>query len=160
MQVHEQVTKNMKEMAEKFAASGIHLQLPPDSNKTLGTQYVELDFGKSLAARFDFDKKFTNPIHTFQGGFLCAAFDEIFGPLSYMLAGRPVVTLEMSTTFIRPFTERDKSITIKAEVVAKTKTLLILRAEARTQEGKLVATSNNHSLVMSEEHLKRNKILE
>ena len=157
MSVHEQVMQSMQGMAEQFAASGIQLDLPPPSNKTMGTEYTEIDFGKSLAARFVFDPRFTNPLKMFQGGFLCAAFDEVFGPLTYMAAGQPVVTLEMSVSFVRPFTAKDESITIRAEVVSKTKSVLLLKAEARTKEGKLVATSGNHSMLISESNLKGKK---
>lgn len=154
MTVHQQVLANMKEMTHKFSAMGIELELPPASNFALGTEYVELDLGKSLAAKFLFNKKFTNPLKMFQGGFLCAAFDEVMGPLTYMAAGAPAVTLEMSTSFIRPFTEKDEHIIIKAEIVSKTKSVLILKAEAKNSEGKLVATATNHSLLVKTESLK------
>lgn len=153
IEVHELVLQNMKEMAAKFSSFGVSLELPPASNIALGTKYVGLDLGKSLAAEFLFDDKFTNPLKMLQGGFLCAAFDEVFGPLTYMAAKTPVVTLEMSTSFIRPFTAKDESITIKAEVISKTKTVLILKAEARTKAGRLVATATNHSLVVSDSNL-------
>lgn len=151
MSIHDDVMQNMKEMADKFAVLGLNLELPPASNRTLNTVYTEMDLGKSLAAEIKFDSRFTNPLQMFQGGFLCAALDEVYGPLTYMAAGRPVVTIEMSTSFIRPFIAKDEFITIKAEVVNKSKTLIVLKAEARSKEGKLIATSTNHSLVLSEE---------
>lgn len=154
MAIHEQILTSMKEMAEKFSALGVKLELPPTSSKALGTEYTEIEFGKTLTGKFAFNPKFTNPLQMFQGGFLCAAFDDVFGPLTYMAAGQPVVTLEMSTSFIRPFTAKDEVMFIKAEVVSKTKSVLILRAEARNKEGKLIATANNHSLVMPEANLK------
>lgn len=153
MTVHERVLQSMKEMVAKFAASGVALELPPQSNRTLGTEYVEIDFGKSLAAEFKYDARFANPLRLFQGGFLAAAFDEVFGPLTYMAAERPTVTIEMSTSFVRPFSERDESIRIRAEVVSRTRTLLVLRAEAHTKAGKLVATSTTHSLVVTDQNL-------
>src|SRR6267143_4528644 len=155
MNVHEQVLKSMHEMAQKFAKAGITLQMPPASNLTLGTRYTEIDTGKMLAAEVRFDPKFTNPMHVFQGGFLCAIFDEVYGPLSYMASERPVVTIEMSTTFLRPFTERDEFVVVRAEVVAKSRSLLVLKAEARNKKGKLIATSTSHSLIATDENLKR-----
>jgi acyl-coenzyme A thioesterase PaaI-like protein len=50
-----------------------------------------------------------------------------------MATGRPVVTVEMSTTFLRPFAERDEFVTVRAEDVAQSKTLLVLKAEARNK---------------------------
>lgn len=152
--VHEQVMKSMQEMAEQFANWGINLLMPPPSNATLGTTYTAIDFGKSISAEIRFDEKFCNPLGIFQGGFLCAIFDEVYGPLTYMASGRPVVTVEMSTTFLRPFTKKDEVISVRAELVAKTKTLLVLKAEAQTREGKLIATSSSHSLILSDDQLK------
>lgn len=153
MTVHEQVMKGMQEMAALFAAANISLELPPQSNLTLGTTYVGIDFGTMLTARFQFDSRFINPIGTFHGGFLSAAFDDTFGPLSYMAAARPVVTLELSTTFIRPFIAKDEYIDIRAELVSKSKSLLVMRAEAKTKVGKLIATSTTSSLILSDEQL-------
>ncbi len=153
MTVHDQVMNGMREMAALFSSVNISLEMPPQSNLTLGTTYVDIDFGKMLTARFKFDSRFMNPIGTFHGGFLSAAFDDTFGPLSYMAASRPVVTLELSTTFIRPFTAKDEYIDIRAELVSKSKSLLVMRAEAKTKEGKLIATSTTHSLILSDEQL-------
>ena len=160
MNVHDQVISSMREMAAKFAQAGVQLQLPPASNSTMGTRYTEIDVGKMLAAEFRFDPKFGNPMEVVQGGLLCAMFDEVYGPLSYMAAGRPVVTIEMSTTFLRPFTEKDESIVVRAEVVAQSRTLLVLKAEAKNNKGKLIATSTSHSLITSDQQLKmRDRIL-
>lgn len=154
MSQHNEVMKSMKEMAEKFAGLGVRLELPPASNKAMSTEYTEMDAGKSLTARFPFNPAFTNPVKLFQGGFLCAAFDEVMGPLTYMAAGQPAVTLDMNTSFVRPFTAKDEYIEIKAEIVSKTKTVLFVRAEAKNKEGKLVATAVSHSLVISEANLR------
>jgi len=153
MNVHEQVMKSMAEMAEKFARLGVKLQMPPPSNLTLGTRYTDIDLGKMLTAEFKFDPKFGNPMQVFQGGFLCAAFDDVYGPLTYMACERPVVTIEMSTTYLRPFREKDEYITVRAEVVARSKSLLVLKAEAKNKNGKLIATSTSHSLITTDQQL-------
>lgn len=153
--MHEDVLKHMNDMAARFAAMGINLELPPSSSKAMGTVYTEMNLGKSLAARFAFNPLHTNPLKMFQGGFLCAAFDEVFGPLTYMAAGQPVVTLEMSTTFLRPFVAKDEFIEIRAEVVAKTKSILLLKAEAKNKDGKLIATGSNHSMILSDAQISR-----
>ena len=153
MTVHEQVMKSMREMAEKFSKVGVELKMPPSSNRTLGTHYTDIDFGKMLAAEIKFDSRFSNPMHVFQGGFLCAAFDEVYGPLTYMASDRPVVTIEMSTTFVRPFREKDEFITVRAEVVSQSKSLLVLKADAKNNIGKLIATSTSHSLIATDKNL-------
>lgn len=82
MTAHEQVMKSMRDIAETFSKVGAKLQKPPLSNQILGTHYNDIDFGKMLAAEIKFDSKFSNPMHMLQGGFLCAAFDEVCGPLT------------------------------------------------------------------------------
>ncbi len=155
MNIDEQVKQNMQEMVEAFAKAGVELTLPPLSSITMGTRYKEIDIRKSLTIQIPFNEKYTNPLKMFQGGFISAAFDEAFGPLTYMAAQRPVVTLEMSTSFVRPFTAKDAYIEIKAEVVSQTKTILLLKAEAKSKSGKLIATASNHSLIVSDNNLKK-----
>lgn len=150
MSPHEQVLQSMQKMAEQFAQQGVNLQLPPPSSDTLGTTFIQIEYGQSLTGEFKFDSRFANPLQIFQGGFLCAALDEVYGPLTYMAAGRPALTIEMSTTFLRPFTAKDESIQIRAEVVSKSKSLLVLRAEVRTRAQRLIATSTSHSLIVQE----------
>ena len=155
MNAQEFVQIHMEEMRTKFQEAGIVLDLPPPSNLTLKTRYTDIDPGKMLTAEIPFDAQFTNPIHFFQGGFLCAAFDEAFGPLSYMAAQRPVVAIEISTSFIRPFSEKDQFISIRAEIVSQTKSLMIMKAEAKSKAGKLIAISSNHALILSDEQMKK-----
>jgi uncharacterized protein (TIGR00369 family) len=154
MDVHEQVLESMKEMAVAFATQGITLHLPPPSGIALGTHYTALDMGKSLTAQFQYNHAFTNPIGTIQGGFISAAFDDVCGPLAYMAAKKPVITIEMSTSFMRPFSAADAPIKIKADIVSQSRSLLVVKAEARSQNGKLLATFTSHGLVAGERHLK------
>ena len=148
MSVNEEFYKLMLEMAEQAKVSGLELDMPPNSIKTHKTVYTYFEPGKILCAEFSFDERFTNPLKVYQGGFLCAAFDDVFGPLTYMAAKKPAVTLQMNTTFIRPFIAKDKKMIIKAELISQTKSLLVMLAEAKTLEGKLIAIANNQSFIL------------
>ncbi len=150
MTAHGQVLDLMKEMKKKFSEQGVDLRLPPPSSLVLRTNFTEIEAGRMLAAEFPFNPDFTNPIGLFQGGLLCALFDEVYGPLTYMAAGRPVVTIEMSTSFIRPFTKNDETLRVRAEIVSRTSSLIVMRAEATNKEGKLIATSSNHSMILND----------
>lgn len=149
MSVNDDLYKLMLEMGEQFKKMGLELEMPPNSIKTHGAVYTYFEPGTVLCAEFSFDERFTNPMKMYQGGFLCAALDDVFGPLTYMAAKKPVVTVQMNTTFIRPFTAKDKKIVIKAEVVSQTKSLLVLQAEVKTMDGKLIAISNNQSFILA-----------
>ena len=85
-----------------------------------------------------------------QGGFLCAAFDEVFGPLSYMAARRPAVTIEMNTSFIRPFQAKHRLLTIRANLVSASRTLLLMEAKATSPDGKLIAVAKVHCAVLTD----------
>ena len=149
MSVNDDFYKLMLEMGEQFKAMGLELEMPPNSIKTHDTEYIYFEPGTVLWAEFSFDERFTNPMKMYQGGFLCAALDDVFGPLTYMAAKKPAVTVQMNTTFIRPFTAKDKKIVIKAEVVSQTKSLLVLQAAVKTMDGKLIAISNNQSFILA-----------
>ena len=149
MSVNDEFYKLMLEMAEQFKAMGLELEMPPNSIKTHGAEYTYFEPGKVLSAEFSFDERFTNPLKMYQGGFLCAALDDVFGPLTYMAAKKPAVTVQMNTTFIRPFTAKDKKMMIRAEVVSHSKSLLVLQAEVKTMDGKLIATANNQSFILA-----------
>jgi len=146
----------MKSMIGKMGA-GANLQIPYPTLKIMGTTFTAYEPQKSLSARFPFNPEFTNPMHIYHGGFLTAAVDEVFGPLSYMTAERPVVTIELSTSFLRPFLEKDEWMEVRAEVISKTKSLLTLRAEVKSKAGKLLATSTAHCLVVNDDNLKKSR---
>jgi acyl-coenzyme A thioesterase PaaI-like protein len=80
---------------------------------------------------------------------LCAAFDEVFGPLSYMAARGPAVTIEMNTSFIRPIQGKHKVIIVRAEVLSKSRSLLLLEAKATQSDGKLIAISKVNCVILS-----------
>jgi uncharacterized protein (TIGR00369 family) len=150
MSVHDQVLASMKEMAATMEQSGVKLHMPPRSTKSMGTRFTEIVPGKMLAAEIPFHEEFGNPTGVMQGGFVCAAFDEVFGPLSYMAARRPAVTIEMNTSFLRPFQAKQKFLTVRAEVVSASRSLLLLEAKATRPDGKLVAISKVNCMVMAE----------
>jgi acyl-coenzyme A thioesterase PaaI-like protein len=81
-----------------------------------------------------------------QGGFLAAAFDNTFGPLSYLAARRPCSTLDMHINFIRPVKEGER-LTVTARVVSRSAVALHLAAEAFNGQGKLVGTSSSQMIV-------------
>jgi hypothetical protein len=82
---------------------------------------------------------------------LCAMFDEVFGTLAYMAARRPAVTIEMSTSFLRPFQPEHKMLTVRADLVSASRSLLVLEAKATRPDGKLAAISKVQML-----HIDRN----
>lgn len=88
-----------------------------------------------------------NPMGVMQGGFIAAAFDNAFGPLSYAAARNPCVTLDMHTQFIRPIPVGD-TLRVTVRVVSRGPVSLHLTGEAHNSKGKLIATSSTNMIVM------------
>ncbi len=149
MTIHEEVISMMQSFAEKALSQGIKLELPPPTVKTFGAEFVGLDKGKSLTVRFPYQAQFANPTGAFQGGMLIALIDDVFGPLSYMATQKPCATVHMNCNFIRPFTARDASVEVTARVVSRSVNLLLLEAEVKTLDGRLIATAGSHAFPLS-----------
>ncbi|HOQ09826.1 MAG TPA: PaaI family thioesterase [Syntrophomonadaceae bacterium] len=103
-----------------------------------------LDFieGESLTISFPVMKNYLNPNGSMQGGFITAAFDNVFGPLCYTATKTTATTtINIITSYHRPIYEGDELI-ITATVKNKGRTKIHMTAEAYNQENKLVATAS------------------
>ena len=151
----EEAMQQMEAIKKKFQAEyGITLDAPPPSFRELHGEFVEVD-NRRIKVRFPFDARFTNPIGIFQGGVLCAAIDNTFGPLSYLALKRPSVTLDLSTHFIRSFSAKDEYIEVEAKVVSISSATLVMAAEVRNAKNKLIATATTTFLILRDEMLSR-----
>ncbi|MFI5350867.1 MAG: PaaI family thioesterase [Elusimicrobiota bacterium] len=147
MNKNEELNAALRALGAKRGDSGEGVAIPPPFVGTLGM--VTHDFGDDfLEAEFPIDMKFANPLGAYLGGMLCALVDAACGPLSYLACGRPAVTTEFSTTFLRPLTKRDSSVTVRAEVVSRSRTLIVMEASAFNPRGKLVARARTTSFVI------------
>jgi uncharacterized protein (TIGR00369 family) len=79
---------------------------------------------------------------------LCALVDATCGPLSYLACGKPATTTDFTMTFLRPLDARDKSVTVRAEVVSRSRTLIVMEASAHNARGKLVARARTTSFIL------------
>ncbi len=137
MSVHEEWLKSLKTFSQD-------LTLPPPSLKELGLEYLEIRPGEFMVAKLPFQEKFTNPVGIYQGGFLTAAVDEVMGPLSYLTAQSPCMTLSLNMTFLRPFTKEMSFCLIKASILSDSNNFIFLRAEITSPNGKLIAHAESH----------------
>ena len=132
-----------KDLIEKLG-----IQLPPNSAKELGSNFIEYIPKKSLTVEFIVQEKHTNPLGLLQGGILCAYFDDTFGPLSYAILGKPMLTLDMNIQFIRGVKANEK-VKIKAEIQSRGIQVMYLKAEAVNQKNKTIAVATTTVLVMN-----------
>lgn len=143
MTIHEDWLKKLKSFPQK------NMTLPPPTLSELGLEYLEVNPGVKMVAKVPFQKRFTNPVGLYQGGILGACVDEVFGPLSYMTAGAPTVTLSMNLSFLGSFKEEMGHCLIEAIILKKTKNFIFMRAEVRTLQGDLIAHAETHVKVLS-----------
>lgn len=123
-----------------------NLQLPPPTLAELQLEYLEIVPGEKMSAKVPFQKRFTNPVGLYQGGFLSAALDEVFGPLSYVSSGSACMTLSLNVTYLGAF--KDDHCIIEAFVLKKTKNFIFMRADVKSPNGDLIAHAESHVKVV------------
>ncbi|MBN8223001.1 MAG: PaaI family thioesterase, partial [Spirochaetes bacterium] len=82
-----------------------------------------------------------------QGGYMAAAFDNTLGPLSYVAAQKPAVTLDMSQTYLRAARAGD-ILYCEAEVVTRGLRTLYMTASMYDARKKLIATAQTQILIL------------
>lgn len=156
MSVHTEWLEKLKVWkADLKAKTGKDFLFPPPSNDTLKVEYTEIVPGRKMSAKFPYQKQFSNPVGLYQGGFLSAAIDEVLGPLAYISAGTPCMTLSLNVTYLKAFPESMGHVIVEGHVLQQTKTFIFLRADVKSPDGKLVAHAESHSIVMKDEQLSK-----
>lgn len=159
MSVHEEWLKQLAFYKKKVKEeTGADLQLPPPSAIELGLEYLEIIPGKKMVARLPFQKRFTNPVGTFQGGILAAGMDDVFGPLAYVSSQRPCLTLSLNTTFLKAFTEKMNECRIEVNILQQTKSFIFMHAQVTSPTGEIIAHAESHVMVMRDDQTQKVKI--
>lgn len=142
------MTVHQKFLDSVEAFKNDNLTLPSPALQELKLEYIEIIPATKIVAKLPFQKRFTNPVGVFQGGMLSASIDEVFGPLSYMTAGGPCMTLSMNVTFLGSFKETMSYCLIEANVLKKTKNFIFMRSDVTSPEGELLAHAETHVKVL------------
>jgi len=116
-------------------------KFPPNCFVEMQARFVDYESRRSLTVSFPVLEESLNPLRTMQGGFIVAAMDNVFGPLSYLAARCPCITLNLNTQFIRPV-EAGDNLTIRATVVSRNAQVLQMAAEALNSRTRLIATAS------------------
>jgi uncharacterized protein (TIGR00369 family) len=130
-----------KEIRELAQHGGAGAKFPPNCFLAMKAEFVDYVSRQSLTVSFPVLEESLNPLQTMQGGFLTAAFDNVFGPLSYLAARCPCVTLTLNTQFIRSVGLGDR-LKVCAKVVSRSLQVLHLSGEAFDSKNKLVALAS------------------
>jgi uncharacterized protein (TIGR00369 family) len=120
--------------------------LLPNCFRDMQGEFLDYIPRQMLKTRFPVLEESLNPVRKMQGGYITAAFDNTFGPLSYVAARCICSTIDIQTQFIRSVDEGD-SLTITARVVSRGSSTMHLSGEAVNAKGKLVATCTANMVV-------------
>ncbi|MEX2088646.1 MAG: PaaI family thioesterase [Bacteroidota bacterium] len=147
MDAHPSLRALKDEMGRLSEQFGSRATLPPKCFTAMQAKFLEYESRRLLKVAFPVLESFLNPVRIMQGGFIAAAFDNTFGPLSYLAAREACVTLDLHTQFIRTITLGD-TLTVQATVVSRGPQTLYLAGEATNGRGKLVATCSANAVVV------------
>ncbi len=137
----------MKEMNEGFQAGSHKITLPPPSFTDMNAEIIEYVKNKSITVTFPVRTNQTNPMGFMQGGYIAAAFDNAFGPLSYLVAKKPVTTIDMNVQYIRGVAN-NQTVIVTAKIEARGLSTIHMIGEMKTEKGKLLATATTNLLIL------------
>jgi uncharacterized protein (TIGR00369 family) len=124
------------------------IEIPPRSWVDMEGEFVAWDEEKNvLTARFPVRERYRNPLGAMQGGMIVAAVDNVFGPLSYLVAP-PSLTQQLNTAYIRAVGPELEYIEVTARVEHKTRRFLYLSAQVTDPQGELLALSQASCLIL------------
>jgi uncharacterized protein (TIGR00369 family) len=132
------MNKDIMQRVLELMPSDTGMDMPPSVFSDMEGEFIDLVEGISLTARFPNKDRYMNPMGFMQGGIITAAIDNTVSPLSFML-GSPNVTQTISTTFKRPIKKTDRFVIVKASMIEKTETHIVMQAEVKSDSGKLMA---------------------
>jgi uncharacterized protein (TIGR00369 family) len=124
------------------------MKIPSPSFVTAGGKIIAYEKKRLLRSAFPVPEEYSNPAGFLQGGYITALLDDTFGPLSYLAAGRPAVTLNLSTTFLRPVPVSEEYLVVEAEVISRGRTVLTMNGRVENSRGRLVTTATSINQVM------------
>ncbi len=143
----EETNEIMHQMTAGFDTGGRKITVPPPIFIQMESEIVSYEKNKSLTVSFPVREDQTNPMGMMQGGVIAAAFDNAFGPLSYLVAKKPTTTIDMNIQYIRGVAINQK-VFVKAQIEAKGFSTIHMTAEMKTEKGKLLATATTNLLIL------------
>lgn len=127
---------------QPYGNLNVELGSPPPCYVNMKARLVSYGPDTGLTVAFPVFESYLNPGGTMQGGYITAAFDNVFGPLCYLASGtRASAMVDINNSFHRPAFAGDE-LTITARVKTKGRSIIHMEAEAYNQDNKLVASAH------------------
>lgn len=136
-----------REMDAMKAKASMTLELPPPCFHDMQGEFMRYASRKAILVSFPVLAKQLNPIGVMQGGYIAAAFDNTLGPLSYLAAQKPAVTLDMTQTYLRA-ARLGETMYCEAEVITRGVKTIFMTASLCDSRGKLVASAQTQVLIL------------
>ena len=113
---------------------------PPPMVQMIGLRCVAADSGE-VVTELEHDGTIENAIGTLHGGAIVTTLDTAMACAAYttLEAGSVVVTLDISTTFLRPIKSEDCPISATGRVLSNSRRMIYATGEVRSLDGTLVA---------------------
>lgn len=139
----EYINESIKKLDEQLKEGA------PNCVEVMKPRLIEYIEGEKMVMAFPVLEWQLNPRDAMQGGFITAAFDNVFGTLCiYETKEKSVATVDISTTYQRPIFKGDELI-VTAWVKFRGKTLVHILGEGYNKEGKLIATASSNFILLN-----------
>jgi len=136
-----------KPQQDKEEILNIKPGMAPNCFNFMQGQIIEFS-GERLTIAFPVLESYLNPGGSMQGGFITAAFDNVFGPLCQAATRtKATTTVDLYTNYHRPIFAGDELI-VTASIIVKGKTKIHMTAEAYNRENKLIATASTNYMYL------------
>lgn len=124
------------------------LELPPKVFREMEGRFTDYVEGTSMTVTFPLFERYQGPTGVVQGGIIAAAFDNSFGPFSYLVSGAFTTTVQMGLTFVRPLRSEDQELSVEVSLIELTDRFVFLEAVGRGAAGKVVARGSSVIVIL------------
>lgn len=133
--------KNNGKTNESMTEALQKLPSVPNCAVFMRAEFIEYIPGEKLTFSFPVQDIYLNPAQSMQGGFITAAFDNVFGPLSLLeMKSSYTTTITLTTSYHRPIFAGDK-LTVTAYIKNMGRRKIHMQADAFNHNKKLIATA-------------------
>lgn len=124
------------------------VEVPPKIFTEMQAQVLAWDESANrLSVRFPVQARYQNPLGMMQGGMIAAAIDNVFGPLSYIVAP-PSLTMQMNTSYLKSVGPEEAYIDVTAQLDLLTRRFLYMSARVTNAAGDVVALSQASCMIL------------
>lgn len=141
-------TDNPYDNMAQLMGSPEGITLPPNCFTEMKGEFIEYRENELLKMSFPVEERFYNPSGHLLGGMISAAFDNTFGPMSYLTAKKPTTSLDLNISFIKSIKKEHGKLIVEALVIKHTKRFIIFEGKAYNSSGELIATGTSRMMIL------------